>query len=154
MVGRKAADALWRRPRLQLSLLLAGPVGWLLIAYIGSLVVLFVAALWRLDPFSAEIVKSIGFQNFETLWQEDVYRQIAQRTVVIAALVTVDAVDAPELMHVYADKGDWAEGLIPKVVLDPLRKTDQTPAPGQEIDLSELRLQILFHRRISFLSMS
>ena len=47
------------------------------------------AALWRLDPFTAEIVKSIGFQNFETLWQEDVYRQIAQRTVVIAALVTV-----------------------------------------------------------------
>jgi putative spermidine/putrescine transport system permease protein len=83
------ADVLWRRPRLQLSLLLAGPVGWLVIAYIGSLVVLFVAALWRLDPFTAEIVKSIGFQNFETLWQEDVYRQIAQRTVVIAALVTL-----------------------------------------------------------------
>ena len=47
------------------------------------------AALWRLDPFTGEIVKSIGFQNFETLWQEDVYRQIAQRTVVIAALVTL-----------------------------------------------------------------
>jgi len=47
------------------------------------------AALWRLDPFSAEIVKDIGFQNFETLWQEDVYRDIAQRTFVIAALVTV-----------------------------------------------------------------
>ena len=70
-------------------MLLAGPVGWLLIAYIGSLVVLFVAALWRLDPFTAEIVKDLGFQNFETLWQEDVYREIAQRTVIIAALVTV-----------------------------------------------------------------
>jgi putative spermidine/putrescine transport system permease protein len=70
-------------------LLLAGPVGWLLIAYIGSLVVLFVAAFWRLDPFTAEIVKDLGFQNFETLWQEDVYRDIAQRTFVIAALVTL-----------------------------------------------------------------
>ena len=47
------------------------------------------AALWRLDPFTAEIVKEIGFQNFETLWQEDVYRDIAQRTFVIAALVTI-----------------------------------------------------------------
>ena len=56
-----------RRPRLQLALLLAGPVGWLVIAYLGSLVVLFVAAFWRLDPFTAEIVKDIGFQNFETL---------------------------------------------------------------------------------------
>jgi putative spermidine/putrescine transport system permease protein len=48
-----------------------------------------VAALWRLDPFTAEIVKDLGFQNFETLWQEDVYREIAQRTFLIAALVTI-----------------------------------------------------------------
>ncbi len=88
-IGRALADALYKRPRLQLSLLLAGPVGWLLIAYIGSLVVLFVAAFWRLDPFTAEIVKDLGFQNFETLWQEDVYRTIAQRTFMIAALVTL-----------------------------------------------------------------
>ncbi|MGH2837453.1 MAG: ABC transporter permease [Thermoleophilaceae bacterium] len=88
-MGRALADALYKRPRLRLSLLLAGPVGWLLIAYIGSLVVLFVAAFWRLDPFTAEIVKDLGFQNFETLWQEDVYREIAQRTFVIAALVTI-----------------------------------------------------------------
>jgi putative spermidine/putrescine transport system permease protein len=74
-------------------LLLAGPVGWLLIAYIGSLVVLFVAAFWQLDPFTAEIVKEPGFQNFETLWENDVYRDIVQRTLVIAALVTLtDAV--------------------------------------------------------------
>ena len=43
------AASLWRRPRLQLSLLLAGPIGWLVIAYLGSLAVLFVAAFWRLD---------------------------------------------------------------------------------------------------------
>ena len=88
-MGRWLADALYRRPRLQLSLLLAAPVGWLVILYIGSLVVLFLAAFWRLDPFTAEIVKDLGFQNFETLWQEDVYRDIAQRTFTIAALVTI-----------------------------------------------------------------
>jgi putative spermidine/putrescine transport system permease protein len=88
-VGRRLADALYRRPRLQLSLLLAGPVGWLVIAYIGSLVVLFVAAFWRLDPFTAEIVKDPGFTNFETLWENDVYRSIAGRTFLIAALVTI-----------------------------------------------------------------
>jgi putative spermidine/putrescine transport system permease protein len=48
-----------------------------------------VAAFWKLDPFTAEIVKDLGFQNFETLWQEDVYRTIAQRTFIIAALVTI-----------------------------------------------------------------
>jgi putative spermidine/putrescine transport system permease protein len=92
-VGRRLSDALYRRPRLQLSLLLAGPGGWLLIAYIGSLVVLFVAAFWRLDPFTAEIVKDPGFTNFQTLWENDVYRSIAGRTFLIAALVTItDAV--------------------------------------------------------------
>ena len=30
--------------------------GWLLIAYVGSLVVLFISAFWRLDPFTGDIV--------------------------------------------------------------------------------------------------
>ena len=45
------AGFLWRRPRLQLSLLLAGPVGWLVVAYLGSLAILFAASLWQLDEF-------------------------------------------------------------------------------------------------------
>ena len=84
---------LHRHPRLRLSLLLSGPVGWLLVAYIGSLVVLFVAAFWRLDPFTSEVVHDYGFDNFRTLWENDVYRSITVRTVGIAAAVTVtDAV--------------------------------------------------------------
>jgi len=83
------AASLWRRPRLQLSLLLAGPIGWLVIAYLGSLAVLFLAAFWQLDTFSGKVVHSYGFQNFETLIREDVYRSIVLRTVLIAAAVTV-----------------------------------------------------------------
>ncbi|MCW2991532.1 MAG: binding-protein-dependent transport system inner rane component [Solirubrobacterales bacterium] len=77
------------RRRLQLGLLLSAPVGWLLVAYLGSLAVLFVAAFWRLDDFSGEIVHSWGTSNFETLWNGDVYRTIVLRTVGIAAAVTV-----------------------------------------------------------------
>jgi putative spermidine/putrescine transport system permease protein len=80
---------LHRRPRLQLALLLSGPVGWLVVAYLGSLAVLFVAAFWHLDSFTSAIVKDYSLQNFETLVQSDVYRQIALRTVAIAAAVTV-----------------------------------------------------------------
>ena len=83
------ARYLWRRPRLQLSLLLAGPVGWLLIAYLGSLAVLFVASLWQLDDFSGEIVQDPGLQNFKELIETPVYRDIVLRTVLIAALVTI-----------------------------------------------------------------
>ena len=72
-----------------MSLLLAGPIGWLGIAYLGSLAVLFVAAFWRLDTFTAEVIHDYSFTNFETLWNSDVYRQIALRTIGIAAAVTL-----------------------------------------------------------------
>ena len=88
-MAHTVSTALHRRPRLRLSLLLAGPVGWLVIAYLGSLAVLFVAAFWELDPFSGLVVREYGFQNFETLAQGEVYRDIVLRTVGIAAAVTV-----------------------------------------------------------------
>jgi putative spermidine/putrescine transport system permease protein len=87
--GLGLAASLWRRPRLQLSLLLAGPIGWLVIAYLGSLAVLFVAAFWRLDTFTGQVVQDYGLDNFRTLVENDVYRSIVFRTVLIAAAVTV-----------------------------------------------------------------
>jgi putative spermidine/putrescine transport system permease protein len=77
------------RRRLQLSLLLSAPVGWLVVAYLGSLAVLFVAAFWRLDDFTGQIVHSWGTSNFETLLHGEVYRSIVLRTVGVAAAVTV-----------------------------------------------------------------
>jgi putative spermidine/putrescine transport system permease protein len=87
--GRRLAGFLWRRPRLQLGLLLAGPIGWLVVAYLGSLAVLFAAAFWHLDTFSGEVVRGFGLDNFRTLVEQDVYRSIVVRTVLIAAAVTV-----------------------------------------------------------------
>ena len=58
-------------------------------AYLGSLVVLFVASLWQLDDFSGEIVQDPGLQNFKELIDTPVYRSIVFRTVLIAALVTI-----------------------------------------------------------------
>jgi putative spermidine/putrescine transport system permease protein len=88
-VGRRLADLFHGRPRLQVGALLAGPVGWLVIGYLGSLAILLIAAFWSVNPVSGELVKSLSFENFETLWNEPVYRTIIGRTVLIAALVTV-----------------------------------------------------------------
>jgi putative spermidine/putrescine transport system permease protein len=88
-VGRRLAAFFYHHPRLSLGALLAGPLGWLVLAYLGSLTVLLVAAFWRLDPFTAEVVHDYGFQNFRLLWESDVYRNIAVRTIGIAAAVTV-----------------------------------------------------------------
>ena len=60
-----------------------------MIAYLGSLAVLFVAAFWQLDDFSGQIVHSYSLDNFKTLWEGQVYHEIVLRTVGVAAAVTV-----------------------------------------------------------------
>jgi putative spermidine/putrescine transport system permease protein len=87
--ARRLAAALYRRPRAQLAILLSAPLGWLLIAYVGALALLFVSAFWRLDPFSGDIVTEPTLQNFEELLSTEIYRTVALRTVGFAALVTI-----------------------------------------------------------------
>jgi putative spermidine/putrescine transport system permease protein len=92
-VGRRLADLFHGRPRLQVARLLAGPLGWMVIIYLGSLGVLLVAAFWGVDPLSGELTKSLTTDNFKTLWNDSVYRDVAWRTIRTAALVTLtDAV--------------------------------------------------------------
>ncbi len=86
---RRVVAALYRHPRVQLGALLAGPVGWLVLAYLGSLALLLVSAFWRLDPFSGNIVTEPTLDNFGEIAGRDFYRTIAVRTIVTAALVTV-----------------------------------------------------------------
>jgi len=110
------------RRRVQLGLLLSGPLGWLAVAYLGSLVVLFVAAFWQLDDFSGQIVKEPTFDNFKLLWNDPVYRTIALRTIGIAALVTVtDAILAFPIAYYMAKVASRrVRGLLVVAVLMPL----------------------------------
>jgi putative spermidine/putrescine transport system permease protein len=87
--ARRLAAALYRRPRIQLGLLLSAPLGWLLIAYIGSLALLAVSAFWRLDAFSGKIVTEPTLKNFSDLLSTEIYRTVAIRTIAFAAIVTI-----------------------------------------------------------------
>ena len=92
-MSRRLANLFHGRPRLQAGALLAGPAGWLVVGYLGSLALLLIASLWSVNAVSGELVKDLSFENFETLFDEPVYRTIVGRTVLIAALVTLtDAV--------------------------------------------------------------
>jgi len=92
-LSRRLAKLFHGRPRLQAGALLAGPAGWLVVGYLGSLALLLVASLWSVNAVSGELEKSLSFENFKILFDEPVYRDIIGRTVLIAALVTItDAV--------------------------------------------------------------
>jgi putative spermidine/putrescine transport system permease protein len=69
--------------------LLAGPLGWLVVGYLGSLFVLLLAAFWDTDSFTAEIVHTFTLDNFRRIFEEPVYREVAWRTVRMASMVTV-----------------------------------------------------------------
>jgi putative spermidine/putrescine transport system permease protein len=71
------------------GLMLAGPLGWMLLIYVAALVVLFISAFWTVDPFTGEIVHDWGLKNFRTVFESETYRTIALRTIGIAAAVTV-----------------------------------------------------------------
>ena len=91
--GRRLADLFHGRRWLQVSGLLSGPLAWLVIGYIGSLIVLLVAAFWSVSALTGEVSQVWSLDNFKTLVEDSVYRTIAWRTVRIAALVTItDAV--------------------------------------------------------------
>jgi len=87
--GHRLADLFHAHPRLQVGALLAGPVGWLVVGYLGSLAVLLIAAFWGVDPLSGELSKNFTGENFKTIATDPVYRDVAWRTVRIAALVTI-----------------------------------------------------------------
>jgi putative spermidine/putrescine transport system permease protein len=85
----RLAAVLYRQPRLRLAGLLSIPMAWLLVAYLGSLAVMFAAAFWSVDSFTGELVRIFTLDNVTTLLTQDVYRAIALRTLGIAAAVTL-----------------------------------------------------------------
>ena len=87
---RRLSAALYRRPRLVLGALLAPPVLWLVVIYLGSLGLLFLSSLWHLDPVTSRILRDPTLANFQEVFSPDKpYLRVAQHTVGIAAIVTI-----------------------------------------------------------------
>ena len=86
---RRVAAWLHGRTRLQLALLLAGPVLWIGLAYLGSLTILLLNAFWRQDAFSGRVVPEFTLNAFQTLFTNEVYRTITLRTLGVAVAVTL-----------------------------------------------------------------
>jgi putative spermidine/putrescine transport system permease protein len=85
----RASGFFWRNPWAKAVLLLAPPLLAFALVYVASLVALFISAFWTVNPFTTEIEHIWNVDNFRTLWEASAYRNIAGRTIGIAAAVTL-----------------------------------------------------------------
>jgi putative spermidine/putrescine transport system permease protein len=120
--GRRLADLFHGRPRLQVGSLLSGPIGWLVIGYLGSLAVLLIASFWSVNAVSGELEKTFSFDNYKELFDQSVYKDVALRTIGIAAAATItDAILAfPIAFYMAKIASPRVKGLMVVAILMPL----------------------------------
>jgi putative spermidine/putrescine transport system permease protein len=85
----RASRVLYRSPRLRLTGLLALPLLWLVVAYLGALAALFLTAFWTVNDFTGSVVRTWSLHNISTLLGQGIYRSLALRSLGVAGLVTL-----------------------------------------------------------------
>ena len=136
---RRLAAALHRRGRLRLGLLLAGPVGWLVVAYIGSLLILFLNSAWSRDAFTGLVIRELTLGNFTDIATNPLYRTVVIRTVVMAAAVTVTCalLAFPIAYYMARVASRRTKGLLVVAILMPLWASYLVKAYAWRLILSE-----------------
>jgi putative spermidine/putrescine transport system permease protein len=122
-IGRRISTWLYPRRRLQVGLLLAGPLGWLAIAYFGALFILLLSAFWEKDGFTGNVEPfTWSLDAFVQLASVEAYRTIAIRTIGMAILVTItDALLAfPIAYYMARIASPRKRGMLVVAVLMPL----------------------------------
>lgn len=68
--------------------LLAAPLGWLGVVYLGALAMIFATAFFTTDSFTGQVVRTFSLENYREVFAPT-YLTIIGRTILVAALVTV-----------------------------------------------------------------
>ena len=86
--GDRLTALFWRRPNLLLALLLAPPLLWLGVVYLGSLAALLLQSFYSIDEFSGLVVQEFTLKTYLELLRPSNF-DILLRTVGMAAAVTL-----------------------------------------------------------------
>ena len=90
--ARSLADRLtalfWRRPNLLLALLIAPPLLWLGLVYVGSLAALLLQSFYSIDEFSGLVVPEFTLKTYAELLRPSNF-DILLRTLAMSAAVTI-----------------------------------------------------------------
>lgn len=79
---------IWRRPRLFLAMLLAMPLAWLGVIFLGSLLILLAQSFFSIDEFSGMVVREFTLKTYGELLRPANY-DVIFRTVAMSMAVTV-----------------------------------------------------------------
>ncbi len=90
-VQRRASDLLYTRRGVLLLVLLAPPLLWFGVIYLGSLFALLANAFFGLDEFTGQVVREFTLQNFVDLAQP-ANLDVMRRSVTMAVLVTLSSI--------------------------------------------------------------
>ena len=120
--GHAVSTFLHRHVWVRLAALLSLPMLWLVVAYLGSLAAMLVAAFWTTNSFTGAVVHHSTLDNFRELVTQGVYRTIALRSLGVALSVTViDALIAlPMAFYMAKVASPRARQLLVVAILTPL----------------------------------
>jgi len=118
---RGLSTFLYRHPRLSLLLLLAPPLLWLGVVYLGSLFALLVQSFFHLDGFTGRVVQTFSLDTYRDLFTP-AHFDIIGRTASMAAAVTLAAalVAFPLAYYVARYASRRAKAMLYLAVLLPL----------------------------------
>jgi len=89
-IADRLSALFWRRPGLLLALLIAPPLIWLGVIYLGSLAALLVQSFYSIDEFSGLVVREFTLKTYAELLRPSNF-DIILRTLMMAAAVTLAA---------------------------------------------------------------
>ena len=89
-IADRLSALFWRRPGLLLALLIAPPLVWLGVIYLGSLAALLVQSFYSIDEFSGLVVREFTLKTYAELLRPSNF-DIILRTLMMSAAVTLAA---------------------------------------------------------------
>ncbi|MGK2882963.1 MAG: ABC transporter permease [Mycobacterium sp.] len=72
-----------------LPFLLAPPLVWLGVVYLGSLAVLLVSSFWQISDFTGAVIHKFTTDNLVRVFTDELFRTVTLRTIGVALAVTV-----------------------------------------------------------------
>lgn len=144
---QKLADAIYLRPRLWLGLLLAPPLVWFGVVYLGALCTLLVQSFFTFDDFTMNVSTALTLDNYRALLIPANFDVIGRTACMAAAVTVASALMAFPLAYYMARHArGWQKGFFYVAVMLPMWASYIVKAYSWTVILAKGGLVYWFYR--------